>query len=131
MRTLPQLAIIAILGGAGAAWHLYGEQYGLPRPLALVGLEAAAPPQQQRGGGGGPVGVVVSPVRTTTVVDRAESVGTVRSRDAVVITTKVAGMVTNIRFQEGQRVREGDQLLDLDAAALRAELDQALSLIHI
>jgi membrane fusion protein (multidrug efflux system) len=108
MRTLPQLAIIAILGGAGAAWHLYGDQYGLPRPLALVGLEAAAPTQQQRGGGG-PVGVVVSPVRTTTVVDRAESVGTVRSRDAVVITTKVAGMVTSIRFQEGQRVREGDQ----------------------
>jgi membrane fusion protein (multidrug efflux system) len=128
MRTLPQLAIIAILGGAGAAWHMYGEQYGLPRPLALVGLEAAAPAQQQRGGGGGPVGVVVSPVRTTTVVDRAESVGTVRSRDAVVITTKVAGMVTNIRFQEGQRVREGDQLVDLDAAALRAELDQARAL---
>ena len=128
MRTLPQLAIIAILGGAGAAWHLYGDQYGLPRPLALVGLEAAAPTQQQRGGGGGPVGVVVSPVRATTVVDRAESVGTVRSRDAVVITTKVAGMVTNIRFQEGQRVREGDQLVDLDAAALRAELDQARAL---
>lgn len=128
MRTLPQLAIIAILGGAGAAWHLYGEQYGLPRPLALIGLEAKVPAQQQRGGPGGPVGVVVSPVRTTTVVDRAESVGTVRSRDAVVITTKVAGMVTNIRFQEGQRVREGDQLLDLDAAALRAELDQARAL---
>ncbi|WP_368414039.1 efflux RND transporter periplasmic adaptor subunit [Falsiroseomonas sp.] len=127
MRTLPQLAIIAILGGAGAAWHLYGEQYGLPRPLALIGLEAPAPTQQQRGGGG-PVGVVVSPVRSTTVVDRAESVGTVRSRDAVVITTKVAGMVTNIRFQEGQRVRAGDQLVDLDAAALRAELDQARAL---
>jgi membrane fusion protein (multidrug efflux system) len=120
--------IIAAITGALGAWHMYGEQVGLPRPLALVGLEAAAPTQQQRGGGGAPVGVVVSPVRTATVVERAESVGTVRSRDAVVITTKVAGMVTNIRFQEGQRVREGDQLVDLDAAALRAELDQARAL---
>ncbi|WP_270934266.1 efflux RND transporter periplasmic adaptor subunit [Falsiroseomonas oryzae] len=129
MRTLPQLAVLALVGGLGAAWHVYGEQFGLPRPLALVGLEAAAPTQQQRGGGGGgPVGVVVSPVRVSTVVDRAESVGTVRARDAVTITAKVTGIVQNIRFQEGQRVREGEQLVDLDAAALRAELDQARAL---
>jgi membrane fusion protein (multidrug efflux system) len=129
MRTLPQLAVLAVVAGVGAAWHVFGEQFGLPRPLALVGLEAAAPSQQQRGaGGGGPVGVVVAPVRVATVVDRTESVGTVRARDAVTITAKVTGIVTNIRFQEGQRVREGEQLVDLDAAALRAELDQARAL---
>ena len=128
MRTLPQLVILAALGGLGAAWHIYGEQYGLPRPLALVGLEAAAPTQQQRGPGGGAVGVIVSPVRTATVVDRAESVGTVRARDAVTITAKVTGIVQSIRFQEGQPVREGELLVDLDAAALRAELDQARAL---
>lgn len=125
MRTSSQLAVLALLGGLGAAWHIYGEQIGLPRPLALIGLEAAAPSAQQRNAGGAPVGVVVSPVRVGTVVDRAESVGTVRARDAVAITAKVTGMVTAIRFQEGQRVREGDQLIELDAAALRAELDQA------
>mgnify|MGYP001809694102 CR=1 FL=1 len=77
MRTLPQLAILALIGGLGAAWHIYGEQFGLPRPLALVGLEAEAPTQQQRcGGGGGPqVGVVVSPVRTGTVVDLTVPIG--------------------------------------------------------
>jgi membrane fusion protein (multidrug efflux system) len=129
MRTLPQLAVLALVGGLGAAWHIYGDQFGLPRPLALVGLEAAAPTGQQRGpGGGGPVGVVVSPVRTGTVVERAESVGTVRARDAVTITAKVTGIVQAIRFQEGQRVREGTELVELDAAALRAELDQARAL---
>jgi membrane fusion protein (multidrug efflux system) len=128
MRTLPQLAILALIGGLGAAWHVYGEQFGLPRPLALVGLEAAAPTQQQRGGGGGPIGVVVSPVRTATVVDRTESVGTVRARNAVTITAKVTGIVQEIRFQEGQPVRDGDLLVELDAAALRAELDQARAL---
>jgi membrane fusion protein (multidrug efflux system) len=129
MRTLPQLAVLALIGGAGAAWHIYGEQFGLPRPLALVGLEAAAPTAQQRGqGGGGPVGVVVSPVRSASVTERTESVGTVRARDAVTITAKVSGMVQAIRFQEGQRVREGEELVELDAAALRAELDQARAL---
>ncbi|HZF75949.1 MAG TPA: efflux RND transporter periplasmic adaptor subunit [Acetobacteraceae bacterium] len=125
MRTSSQLLALALIGGLGAAWHVYGEQYGLPRPLALIGLEAATAPQAQRGGGAGPVGVVVRPVRVGTVVDRAESVGTVRARDAVTITAKVTGIVSAIRFQEGQRVREGDTLLELESAALRADVDQA------
>jgi membrane fusion protein (multidrug efflux system) len=128
MRTISQLAVLGLIGGLGAAWHIYGEQVGLPRPLALVGLEAAAPAQQARGGGGGPVGVVVSPVRQGTVIDRAESVGTVRARDSVTITARVNGIVTAIRFSEGQRVREGEQLVELEANALRAELDQARAL---
>ncbi len=128
MRTTSQLAVLALIGGLGAAWHVYGEQYGLPRPLALVGLEAAPAPAARGGGGGGPIGVAVAPVRVGTVIDRAESVGTVRARDSVSITAKVTGIVTSIRFQEGQRVREGDLLVDLDAGALRAELDQARAL---
>ncbi len=128
MRTLPQLAVLAVIGGLGAAWHIYGEKVGLPRPLALVGLEAAPAGPRAGGGGGGPVGVVVAPVRTGTVVDRAESVGTVRARDAVTITAKVTGIVQAIRFQEGERVREGTELIELDAASIRAELDQARAL---
>jgi membrane fusion protein (multidrug efflux system) len=46
----------------------------------------------------------------------------------VTITAKVTAMVQHIRFQEGQRVKEGDALIELDAAALRAELDQARAL---
>lgn len=124
MRTSSQLAFLALLVGIGSAWHIFGEQVGLPRPLALVGLEAAAPAGPQRGGGG-PVGVVVAPVRIGQVVDRTEAVGTVRARNAVAITAKVSGIVTNIRFEEGQHVAAGDMLVDMEAAALRAELDQA------
>ncbi|NKC31515.1 efflux RND transporter periplasmic adaptor subunit [Falsiroseomonas selenitidurans] len=119
---------MALIVGLGTAWHVFGEKVGLPRPLALVGLEAAAPGPAQRGGAGGPVGVAVAPVRVAAVVDRTEAVGTVRARNAVTVTAKVTGIVTRIRFEEGQMVREGDQLVDLEAAALRAELDQARAL---
>ncbi|WP_439594827.1 efflux RND transporter periplasmic adaptor subunit [Falsiroseomonas sp.] len=116
---------MALIVGVGAAWHIYGEQFGLPRPLALVGLEAAAPTAQQRGVPSGPIGVAVAPVRTGAVVDRTESVGTVRARNAVAVTAKVTGIITNIRFEEGQKVAAGDMLVDMEASALRAELDQA------
>ncbi|MBY0339150.1 MAG: efflux RND transporter periplasmic adaptor subunit [Acetobacteraceae bacterium] len=126
MRAWVQLGIVALLGGAGYAWHANAEAWGVPRPLALVGLEKAQPVQPARGGSpGGQVPVVVAAARSGEVVEQVESVGTVRAREAVTITTKVSGIVTTVRFQEGQRVREGDVLMELDAAALRAELDQA------
>lgn len=126
MRASTQIALLALLAAGGAGWHLKADDWGLPRPLALLGLEAPAP-AAPRGGGppGGQVPVVIAPVRTGEVVERIESVGTVRAREAVTITTKVAGIVTAIRFEEGQRVREGELLLELDSAALQAELDQA------
>jgi membrane fusion protein (multidrug efflux system) len=126
MRAWVQLAVVAALAGGGYAWHTQAEAWGVPKPLALVGLEKSQAPAQVRGGPpGGQVPVVVAPARTGEVVERVESVGTVRAREAVTITTKVAGIVTSVRFGEGQRVREGDVLMELDAAALRAELDQA------
>ncbi len=126
MRAWLQLSILAALGAGGYLWHTQADSWGVPKPLALLGLEAPAP-QAPRAGGppGGQVPVVAAPVRTGEVTERIESVGTVRAREAVTITTKVAGIVTAVRFEEGQRVREGEVLMELDAAALRAELDQA------
>ncbi|WP_084602548.1 efflux RND transporter periplasmic adaptor subunit [Rubritepida flocculans] len=126
MRVMVQLGILAALAGGAYVWYSQAENWGVPRPLALLGLEAPAQRQAPRGGPpGGQVPVVVAPVRIGEVVERIESVGTVRAREAVTITTKVAGIVTAVRFEEGQRVREGQVLLELDSAALQAELDQA------
>lgn len=125
MRTRTQIAALVVLGGLGAGWQIYADKLGLPRPLALVGLEAQPSVARNTAAVGGPLGVVVSPVRQGVVVDRAESVGTVRAREAITVTTKVSGIVTAIRFAEGQRVAEGEVLAELDNAALRAEYDQA------
>jgi membrane fusion protein (multidrug efflux system) len=130
MRAVTQLAVLALIGGTGAAWHFYGAQWGITPPLQMLGLTQSAAPGGARGGGpGGPVGVVVQPVRVAQVVERVESVGTVRAREAVTITSKVAGIVESIRFTEGQWVEAGEALVQLDAAALRAELDQARALL--
>ncbi|UFN51011.1 efflux RND transporter periplasmic adaptor subunit [Roseomonas sp. OT10] len=128
MRKSSQLLILTALAGLGAGWHFYGDRVGLPRPLALLGLEPAARATAS-GNANAPIGVVVAPVRTGTVAERTESVGTVRARDAVTVTAKVTGMVTAIRFQEGQKVKEGEPLVLLDDAALRAELDQARAML--
>jgi membrane fusion protein (multidrug efflux system) len=48
MRTITQLAVLAVIGGAGAAWHFHGDKVGLKPPLEMLGLQA--PPARVRAG---------------------------------------------------------------------------------
>ncbi|MGQ0834681.1 MAG: hypothetical protein ACT4O5_07110 [Gammaproteobacteria bacterium] len=54
-----------------------------------------------------------------------EAVGTAIANEAVEITSKISNTVTSIRFDEGQRVRRGAVLVQLDSAQASAELAEA------
>ena len=54
-----------------------------------------------------------------------EALGTVRANESVDITAKVADRVAAIRFSEGQQVRRGDVLVELDSDEARADLAEA------
>jgi len=126
MRMLTQVLVLATLAGAGAAWQVYGSQVGLPPPAQLLGLGKNNVAQQGRGGGAqAGLPVVVAPIRVATVTERVETVGTARAREAVTVTTRLSGIVAAINFDEGQMVKGGDVLVELDRVQLMAELDAA------
>lgn len=54
-----------------------------------------------------------------------EAVGTARANESVEVTSKASNIVTAIRFDEGDRVRKGDILIELDSAEVRASLAAA------
>jgi len=54
-----------------------------------------------------------------------EAVGTARANESVEVTSKASNTVTAIRFQEGDRVRKGEILIELDGAEVRASLAEA------
>ena len=81
---------------------------------------AAGPPSA--GGGGPPVAVVVAPVRSERLSFEIEALGTARANESVDVTAKVANQVTAIRFTEGQQVRKGDVLVELDGTQAGADL---------
>ena len=53
--------------------------------------------------------------------------GSLRSRRTVRIFSQEEGRVTELPFYEGDQVKDGDVLLRLDDALLRAELDKTLA----
>ena len=122
MRLITQVAIIALMGAAGFGGYMYWEQTKAAKPA-----DGAAAPAQRPAGP--PLTVEVAPVRTGVVFEKAEAVGTARAYESVVITAKQTGFVSAFAFQEGQSVKAGQVLVDLDASIStrerRADADQA------
>jgi membrane fusion protein (multidrug efflux system) len=60
-----------------------------------------------------------------TVVDSIHAVGTLRPNEAVVVSPEIPGRIARIGFNAGDRVAQGDVLVELDSEILRAELAKA------
>lgn len=120
------LLAIAVLGAA--AWRYSGGNW----PARAT--EQAQPKIVTSGGGEGAERTVpVESVRVTvtTISSEIHVVGSLRSNESVVIRPEIGGRVSEILFEEGQRVTVGTPLLKLDAAIAVAELDQAKAALEL
>jgi membrane fusion protein (multidrug efflux system) len=120
----------AVLGAAASAAgllalivsvvHAQGAPAGQPpRPAGgAAGAPGAAP------AGGPPVTVEVTRVGSANLVDDVAAVGSIRANESVMLRPEISGRVVKINFREGQRVRRGASLLELDASVLDAEIAQ-------
>jgi membrane fusion protein (multidrug efflux system) len=75
--------------------------------------------------------VEVARVESVRLQDDAQAVGTLRSRQSVVLRPEVAGRVARIAFEDGARVSKGRLLVQLDDSLQRAELSQAQAQLSI
>jgi membrane fusion protein (multidrug efflux system) len=112
----------AALPGAAATSPAAASSTAATRPAGPPG--AAMVPG---GPGGGPVSVEVGKVEMTTLADDAQAVGSLRSRQGVMLRPEVSGRVAAIGFADGQRVRRGQLLVQLDDTLQQAQLKQALA----
>lgn len=82
------------------------------------------------GGPGGKMGARPIPVVTTTVTQRnmdlfLNGLGTVTAFNAVTVRSRVDGELVKVAFTEGQMVKEGDLLAEIDPRPFQRLLEQA------
>lgn len=111
--------ILAALGAALAGGLWYWQQ----APLRA----APSPEAPKKGAEARPVAVEVSTVTVDTVVEELQAVGSLQPNEAVSIAPEIAGRIERIAFREGETVKAGEVLVQLDAAILKAELAKARS----
>jgi membrane fusion protein (multidrug efflux system) len=67
----------------------------------------------------------VAPVQAATLTDDVQAVGSLRSRQGVMLRPEVSGRVAQLGFRDGQTVRRGQLMVQLDDTLQRAQLQQA------
>ena len=77
------------------------------------------------------VAVEAVAVRQTVLRDEAEAVGSLRSRQSVVLRPEVSGRITQLNFRDGQRVRRGQVLVQFDDQLPRAQIQQSQAELSI
>lgn len=70
-------------------------------------------------------GVQVEKVASSAVDDTYEATGTVRTKTTTVLSSKILGTVTALRVREGDRVRAGQIVIEIDNRDAAAQLQKA------
>src|SRR3954471_7866823 len=112
-RTISWILLLAVAGGGYYGWQRYH------------GAEAAKRADAQRAARPQAVRVSTASVQKTDFPVYLTSLGTVQGFNTVQVRTRVDGQIDKIGFQEGQLVKEGDTLVEIDPRPYQAALDQA------
>ena len=72
-----------------------------------------------------PPTVIVSAVGNFRFTDRIEAVGTAFARESTTLTSTVTERITRLKFHDGESVREGDVIAELNRTAETADLASA------
>ncbi|RXH18745.1 efflux RND transporter periplasmic adaptor subunit [Bradyrhizobium guangzhouense] len=116
-KSRPILWIVIIAAVAG------GGYYGWKRYQAA---EAGKVQTAQKGAPHAPaVPVSITPVQKADFPVYLTGLGTVQGFNTVQVRTRVDGQIDKIAFTEGQTVKQGDLLVEIDPRPFQAALDQA------
>jgi len=108
-RLIGAAVIIALVAAVAVWWHRSGAD--VPQAAA----QAPTPG----------IPVTAGTVATEDVLVFLHGIGTVQAYNSVAIKSRVDGQIVKVEFKEGQDVKEGDLLFQIDPRTYQAALEQA------
>lgn len=123
---------LAVVAATTAAGILYFRGAATPAAVAADGAAATrsdGPPRgkggRNRDGGNRPVPVLAVATRSGDMEISINAIGTVTAFNTVTLTPRVDGQIQRITFREGQTVKAGELLAEIDPRPYAAALEQA------
>lgn len=114
------LSFLAVAMAVGTGAYLFVPDSS--GPTARTPAANAAGTTTERG-----IAVEAQRVSISDVIEDIHAVGTLRPNESLFVAPEIAGRVAKIHFNEGEKVKAGDVLVELDSAILRAEMAKAKS----
>jgi len=117
------LILLALAAGGGWWWkQRQSGSDGAAPPVGATAPGARGPGRFSAGGQVQPVSVGV--VRRQDVRVMVQAIGTMSARATAVVRAKVSGELTALHFKEGQQVKAGQLLAEIDPRSYQAALSQ-------
>ena len=131
------VAVAGIAAASGAGW--WYQQPKANNSAALASASTVGAAQGASSGsagtgtatGGKPPSVEVARVEVTKLTDDTQAVGSLRSRRGVMLRPEVSGRITQLNFNDGQRVRKGQLLVQFDDQLPLAQVQQSTAELSI
>ena len=114
-RTIRWVLLTVAIAAAG--------YFGWQRFMAATNLASARPRERRTGPAAVPV--KIASVEKADFPVYLTGLGTVQGFNTVLVRTRVDGQIDKIAFKEGQFVKQGDTLVEIDPRPFKAALDQA------
>jgi multidrug efflux system membrane fusion protein len=124
MKRLTMLLIFAVIGAvaAGTYWY-WGHQ-----PSPTQGDGGGKGKGKGKGkGGGGPLTVRATQAVLKPMPVVIDAVGTVEAEHSVQVRAQVSGVLQSVAFKEGDKVKAGQVLFQIDQRTAQAQYQQALA----
>ncbi len=130
----PVIAAIGIGAASVAAWWYQSKPAAMSGAAAsggAVGPQATASMPGSAASAPRPPAVEVAKVEIMKLTDDTQAVGSLRSRQGVVVRPEVSGRITQLNFKDGDRVRKGQLLVQLDDQLQLAQVQQSQAELSI
>ncbi len=121
------LSLVLLVVGAAVGWYAT-QFFATPAPVTGSAPRASGPPSGPPGAPGGApraMAVELAVVESISFPRGLSAIGSLRSDESTLISAEITGRVAQINFREGQPVKRGDLLVQLDDEVAQAEFAQA------
>lgn len=123
------IVFVVLVAAAGGGYYWWNHQAA----ANVQGTEASAKAEGKakgRKGRGGPLSVrTITPKRQPMPV-LIDAVGTVESQHSVAVHPQVSGVLTAVRFKEGDYVQKGQVLFEIDSRPMQAAVEQSQAAVR-
>ncbi|MPZ42213.1 MAG: efflux RND transporter periplasmic adaptor subunit [Betaproteobacteria bacterium] len=123
------IVFVVLVAAAGGGYYWWNHQ-AAAKSQGTEASEKAEGKAKGRKGRGGPVSVrTITPKRQPMPV-LIDAVGTVESQHSVAVHPQVSGVLTAVRFKEGDYVKKGQVLFEIDPRPMRAAVEQSQAAVR-
>ena len=120
------IVIVVVIAAIAAFWFWQGRNDSQSAAPGATKQAQQSPAGGRRGMRSGPL----APVQAATAVEQAvprylTGLGTITAANTVTVRSRVDGQLIALHFQEGQQVKAGDLLAEIDPSQFKVALAQA------